>query len=104
MVQAGVLYASCQQQRRQQAAEEAEEAGTAMTPARACEVLELPPPPAPLQRHAVLAAYRRLAMQFHPDKRAQHNLSEEQATARMQDVNEAKDVLMREIMAEQDLQ
>ena len=96
--------ASRQQQRRQQAAEEAEEAVTAMTPARACEVLELPPPPAPLQRHAMLSAYRRVAMQFHPDKRAQHNLSEEQATARMQDVNEAKDVLMREIMAEQDLQ
>ena len=37
-------------------------------------------------------------------KRAQHNLSDEQATARMQEVNEAKDVLMREIMAEQDLQ
>ena len=97
-------YASRHQQRQQQAAEEAEEAGTAMTLARACEVLELPPPPAPLLRDAMLAAYRRMARQCHPDKRTQHNLNDEQATARMQEVNEAKHVLMREIMAENDLQ
>ena len=75
-----------------------------MTVVRACEVLELPPPPAPLQRAAMLSAYRHAARQCHPDRRSQHNLSEEQANARMQEVNEAKDVLMREIMAEQDLQ
>lgn len=75
-----------------------------MTPARACELLGLQPPPAPLLSDEVISAYRRAAKQCHPDKRALHHLSDEQATARMQDVNEAKDVLMREIMAEQDLQ
>ena len=97
-------FASRQQHRRQQAAEEAGTAGTAMTPARACELLGLQPPPAPLLSDEVISAYRRAAKQCHPDKGALHHLSVEQATARMQDVNEAKDVLMREIMAEQDLQ
>ena len=59
-----------------------------MTLATACEVLELSPPPAPLLRDTMLVAYRRVARQCHPDKRAQHNLSDEQATARMQTVNE----------------
>ena len=97
-------FAWRQQHRWQQAAEEAEEAGTAVTPARACELLGLQPPPAPLLSDEVIAAYRRAARQCHPDKHAQHHLSDEQANARMRDVNEAKDVLMREIMAEQDLQ
>ena len=89
------------QEREPETEEEGEEAGTGMTVARALEVLSLPQ--AEINRPMVSKAYRDAAKQCHPDKRAQHNLSNEEATARMQEVVEAKDVLMREIAAEQDL-
>ena len=50
----------------------------------------------------LMKAFRSESKKAHPDRAAQNGMSVEQATERMQAINQAKDVLMNEILAEGD--
>ena len=56
----------------------------------------------PRSRLECRLSFRRRAKVCHPDKSQQHGMSEEQAKLCMQDLNMAREVILREIMAEQD--
>ena len=79
---------SQQQQQREAAGEAAGEAEGEAALAAARLLLQLSPPPAQLTEREVDLAYRRMALQLHPDR-----CDAADATARMQAVVEARDLL-----------
>ena len=53
-------------------------------------------------RTKLMKAFRRESKRAHPDRAAQNGIPLEQATEQMKSVNCAKDVLLKEILADDD--
>lgn len=86
----------------QEAEEDTDDEGEGLSVAKARAALKLPED-GPISRTQLMTAFRCMAMMRHPDKKMQHGMTADEvtaATAAMQELVEARDMLMREIMAE----